>query len=51
VDPKIQSRHRKLRPRRSVAPPDFHALHSFTDGLSRIHKHSSAFPELSRDRC
>jgi hypothetical protein len=37
-EPRVQSRCRKLRPRRSTAAPDFRALHSFTDGLSRIHK-------------
>ena len=35
---RVQSKCRKLRPRRSTAAPDFRALHSFTDGLSRIHK-------------
>lgn len=37
-EPRVRSKCRKLRPRRSTAAQDFRALHSFTDALSRIHK-------------
>ncbi len=50
VNPQIQPRYRKLRPGRFVAAPDFHALHSFIDGLAGIHKDfSSDFTELSHN--